>query len=116
VPQGKRKVQVLGRRCSTRMSPGIGGDHYKQVQSELKSFACEMEVSDMSAVEIRPRLDVEEKPHCGRCDSEGRRLIKFTSPNGETHYLCSLCMAQEDKRQMKFSPSWKRSRRPARVH
>ena len=70
----------------------------------------------MSAVEIRPRLDVEEKPHCGRCDSEVRRLIKFTSPNGETHYLCALCVAQEDKREMKFSPLWRRSRRPPRVH
>ena len=70
----------------------------------------------MSAVEIRPRLGVEEKPHCGRCDSGERRLIKFQSPNGKTHYLCALCVAQEDKRELKFSPLWKRSRRPARVH
>ena len=61
-------------------------------------------------------LDVQEKPHCGRCDSEGRRLIKFTNPNGETHYLCALCVAQEDKREMKFSPLWRRSRRPPRAH
>ena len=68
----------------------------------------------MSAVEIRPRVGVEEKPHCGRCDSEGRPMIKFTRPNGETHYLCALCVAQGEKREMKFSPLWRRSRRPAR--
>lgn len=75
-------------------------------------------VKELSATlkEITPRLDVEEKPHCGRCDLERRRLIKFTSPNGETHYLCTLCVAQEDKREKKFSPLWKRSRRPPRVH
>jgi hypothetical protein len=70
----------------------------------------------MSAVELRPRFAVEEKPHCGRCDSEGSPLIKFQSPNGETHYFCALCVEQEDKREMKFDPLWKRSRRPARVH
>lgn len=69
----------------------------------------------MSAVEIRPSIGVEDNPHCGRCDSAGR-LIKFKNPNGEPHYLCALCVEQEDKRQMKFSPLWKRSRRPPRIH
>ena len=68
----------------------------------------------MSAVEIKSSLGVEESPHCGRCDS-GLRLIRFKSPNGETHYLCALCVEQEDKREMKFSASWKRSRRPTAV-
>ena len=58
----------------------------------------------------------EEKPHCSRCDSQGRPMIKFKSPNGETHYLCASCVALEDKREMKFSPLWRRSRRPPRVH
>ena len=86
------------------------------IHVRLKSSLAKWKSLNMSAVEIRPRLDVEEKPHCGRCDSEGRRLIKFTSPNGRTHYLCALCVAQEDKREMKFSPLWRRSRRPPRVH
>ena len=34
MPQGKRKVELLGRRHSTRMSPGIGGNHYKQVSPQ----------------------------------------------------------------------------------
>ncbi len=50
--------------------------------------------------------------HCARCDSESRRLIKFESPDNQPYYLCSRCVEQEDKREMRFSPSWKRSRRP----
>jgi hypothetical protein len=34
VPQGKRKVEVLGSRHSGRMSLGVGGDHYKQVSAK----------------------------------------------------------------------------------
>ena len=50
--------------------------------------------------------------HCSRCDSETRGLIKFKSPNNQPYYLCSRCVEQEDKREMKFSTSWRRSRRP----
>jgi hypothetical protein len=50
--------------------------------------------------------------HCRRCDSENRSLIKFRSPENQPYYLCSRCVEQEDKREMKFSPSWRRSRRP----
>ena len=49
--------------------------------------------------------------HCRRCDSENR-LIKFKSPNNQTYYVCGACVEQEDKREVRFSPSWKRSRRP----
>lgn len=52
--------------------------------------------------------------HCARCDSEGRRMIKFRSPNNRTTYLCARCVEQEDKREMRFTPGWKRSRRPSR--
>ncbi len=51
--------------------------------------------------------------HCRRCDSENRRLIKFKSPNNQPYYLCGACVEQEDKRELRFSPSWKRSRRPS---
>ena len=51
--------------------------------------------------------------HCSRCDSENRDLIKFTSADNQPYYLCSRCVEQEDKREMKFSSSWRRSRRPA---
>lgn len=50
--------------------------------------------------------------HCSRCDSEKRRLIKFKSPENQPYYLCSRCVEQDDKREMRFSPSWSRSRRP----
>jgi hypothetical protein len=50
--------------------------------------------------------------HCRRCDSENRRLIKFKSPDNQTYYLCGACVEQEDKREVRFTPSWKRSRRP----
>ena len=49
--------------------------------------------------------------HRSRCDSENRRLIKFKSPNNQPYYLCNRCVEQEDKREMKFSTSWRRSRR-----
>jgi hypothetical protein len=49
---------------------------------------------------------------CRRCDSEYRRLIKFKGPDNQPYYLCSRCVEQEDKREMKFSSSWRRSRRP----
>ena len=49
---------------------------------------------------------------CRKCDAENRRLIKFNSPNNQTYYLCSACVEQDDKREKRFSPSWKRSRRP----
>ena len=52
-------------------------------------------------------------PHCSRCDSVTRRLIKFKSADNQPYYLCSRCVEQEDKREMKFSNSWRRSRRPA---
>ena len=52
--------------------------------------------------------------HCARCDSEGRRLIEFRSPNNRPYYLCGACVEQEDKREMTFTPGWKRSRRPSR--
>lgn len=52
--------------------------------------------------------------HCRRCDSENRRLIKFNSPDNQPYYLCSRCVEQEDKRQMKFNSSWRRGRRPTR--
>jgi late competence protein required for DNA uptake (superfamily II DNA/RNA helicase) len=51
--------------------------------------------------------------HCGRCDSENRHLIKFKSADNQPYYFCSRCVEQEDKREMKFSSSWRRSRRPA---
>ena len=50
--------------------------------------------------------------HCRRCDSENRPLIKFKSPDNQPYYLCNSCVEQEDKREMRLSPSWKRSRRP----
>ena len=50
--------------------------------------------------------------HCSRCDSENRRLIKFNTPDNQPYNLCNRCVEQEDKRQMKFSTSWRRSRRP----
>ena len=52
-------------------------------------------------------------PHCSRCDSENRHLIKFKSADNQPYYLCSRCVEQEDKREMKFSNAWRRSRRPA---
>jgi len=51
--------------------------------------------------------------HCRKCDSESRHLIKFNSPNNQTYSLCSTCVEQEDKWEMRFNPSWKRSRRPS---
>jgi late competence protein required for DNA uptake (superfamily II DNA/RNA helicase) len=57
-------------------------------------------------------IDNQSHLHCSRCDSENRRLIKFKSPDNQPYYLCSRCVEQEDKREMKFSSSWRRSRRP----
>jgi hypothetical protein len=54
-----------------------------------------------------------DKPHCRRCDSEGRHLIKFMTPDNQPYYLCGACVEQEDKREMRFSHAWKRSRRPS---
>ena len=51
--------------------------------------------------------------YCRRCHSENR-LIKHNSPDDQRYYLCSSCVEQEDKREMRFSTSWKRSRRPKR--
>lgn len=54
--------------------------------------------------------------HCERCDSEHRRLIEFKSPDNQPYYLCSRCVEQEDKREMRFSSSWRRSRRaPSKI-
>ena len=50
--------------------------------------------------------------HRSRCDSENRRLIKFNAPDNQPYYLCNRCVEQEDKREMKFSTSWRSSRRP----
>ena len=50
--------------------------------------------------------------HCRRCDSDNRPLIKYKSPDNQPYYLCSRCVEQEDKREMRFSTSWKRSSRP----
>ncbi len=50
--------------------------------------------------------------HCKRCDSQGTKLIEFRSPSNRTYFLCSTCVALEDNRERRFSPSWKRSRRP----
>ena len=50
--------------------------------------------------------------HCSRCDSEERGLIKSTRPDNQPYSLCSRCVEQEDKREMRFSTSWRRSRRP----
>jgi hypothetical protein len=57
-------------------------------------------------------IDNQSHLHCSRCDSEKRPLIKFKSPDNQPDYVCSRCVEQEDKRQMKFSTSWRRSRRP----
>jgi hypothetical protein len=57
-------------------------------------------------------MDNESHLHCSRCDSENRRLGKFKSPDNEPYYLCSRCVEQEDKREIKFSNTWRRSRRP----
>ena len=57
-------------------------------------------------------MDNKTHPHCRRCDSENRHLIKFKSADNQPYYLCSRCVEQEDKREMRFSPSWKRSHRP----
>ena len=57
-------------------------------------------------------MDNKSNLHCSRCDSENRRLIKFKRPNNQPYYLCNRCVEQEDKREMKFSASWRRSRRP----
>jgi hypothetical protein len=57
-------------------------------------------------------MDNKSQLHCSRCDSENRRLIKFKSPDNQPDYLCSRCVEQQDKREMRFSSSWRRSRRP----
>lgn len=57
-------------------------------------------------------MDNKALPHCRRCDSENRRLIKFKSPDNHPYYLCSRCVEREDKRETEFSGSWRRSRRP----
>ena|ERR1700752_1831459 len=63
---------------------------------------------------IMPELmDNRSHLHCSRCDSENRHLIKFKSADNQPSYLCSRCVEQEDKREMKFSNSWRRSRRSA---
>jgi hypothetical protein len=59
-------------------------------------------------------MDNQSHLHCSRCDSENRPLIKFKSPDNQPYYLCSRCVEQEDKRQIKFSTSWHRSRRPTK--
>lgn len=51
--------------------------------------------------------------HCRRCDSDNRRLIEFKSPDNQPYYPCSRCVEQEDKQEMRFSRSWKRSRHPS---
>ena len=49
--------------------------------------------------------------YCRRCTSE-RHLIKFMTPDSLPYYLCGPCVEEDDKRKMRFSPSWKRTRRP----
>jgi len=61
---------------------------------------------------MHERTNSESHLHCMKCDSENGRLIKFNSPNNQTYYLCSDCVEQDDKREKRFSPSWKCSRRP----
>lgn len=56
-------------------------------------------------------MDNKSHLHCSRCDSENRRLIKFKSTDNQPYYLCGRCVEQKDKREMKFSSSWRRSRR-----
>ena len=57
-------------------------------------------------------MDNKYLPHCSRCDSETPRLIKFKNPDYQPYYLCSRCVEQDDKREMRLTPSWRRSRRP----
>jgi hypothetical protein len=60
-----------------------------------------------------PSMDsLPDAPHCRRCDTQGRSLIEFRTPSNQVYFLCAACVEQEDKREMRFSPSWKRSRRP----
>jgi late competence protein required for DNA uptake (superfamily II DNA/RNA helicase) len=61
---------------------------------------------------MRESIDNKSQMHCRRCDSENRRPIKFKSPDNQPYYLCSRCVELEDKREVKFSSSWRRSRRP----
>ena len=56
--------------------------------------------------------DLKNKPHCRRCDLDRGSLIKFLTPDNRPYYLCDACVAQEDQRQLRFSPTWKRARRP----
>ena len=65
-------------------------------------------MKDITDLTLMDQLD----PHCRRCDFENRRLIKFRSADNQPYFLCSRCVEQEDKREMKFSSSWRRSRRP----
>jgi hypothetical protein len=58
-------------------------------------------------------LNNKSQPHCRRCDSENHRLIKSKSADNQPYYICSRCVLQEDQRELKFSNSWRRSRRPA---
>ena len=62
---------------------------------------------------VQPRVGQADDAHCRRCDSERRRLIRFVTPDNRLYYLCDECVAREDKREMRFSPTWKRSRRPS---
>src|ERR1044072_348640 len=76
------------------------------------SITCGLTVSTKNT---RSLYDLRDTPHCKRCDSEGPRLIEFRTTNNQTYYLCPACVEQEDKREMRFSPSWKRSRRPMTI-
>ena len=62
---------------------------------------------------IMPEMMDNTHLHCSRCDSEKSPSDQFKSADNQTYYLCSRCVEQEDKREMKFSSSWRRSRRPA---
>ncbi|HWS56204.1 MAG TPA: hypothetical protein VN228_18835 [Pyrinomonadaceae bacterium] len=46
-----------------------------------------------------------------RCDSETDYLINFLSPDNVPEPVCWECVEREDKRGVRFSPSWTRQRR-----
>jgi hypothetical protein len=53
-------------------------------------------------------------PHCSRCDRVSQYLVQFLSPDNQTEQVCWKCVKREDKRHHRFSPAWKRQRRPTR--
>lgn len=49
--------------------------------------------------------------HCERCDRGSKHLLNHLSPDNVAELVCWECVAQEDQRSMRFSPSWTRQRR-----